>query len=345
MAVSIFWPVWCLGNLIYTGMVDPGILVRLPPRPTPDGRPRPRYREEQLDNGKTVTVKWNDTCNFYQPPRAHHCSVNNDCIDRFDHHCPWVGTTIGRRNYRSFIGFVFGTTILCVYVMAICALQIKTKYDGLEPGTSNRVTKAMGKCAAALVVMAVCFVAFWFVGVLSAFHSYLIITNQTTYENFRDGFTMAENPYNKGCVGNCLEVFCSRQQKSRFRFRATLAEQPAPIELAEVAVVTNQKSGGAPPPPPWTPAPKAALQPATNHKPAKPAPLPSVQPTAPLAAAPGANGKPGNGAGSVGGAGASSALSSIELARGDSYSSGGGASEDGYEGESEKGTGGRKETM
>ena len=85
-----------------------------------------RYIEEKLENGKSVTVKWNDTCNFYQPPRAHHCSVNNDCIDKFDHHCPWVGTTIGRRNYRTFIGFVFGTTILCIYTTTICALQVES---------------------------------------------------------------------------------------------------------------------------------------------------------------------------------------------------------------------------
>ena len=110
--VGAAWPLWCLGNLVAAGTTDPGIVRREPYRPPTEGRARARYREEVLPNGRSVTVKWNDTCNIYQPPRAHHCSVNDDCIDKFDHHCPWVGTTIGRRNYRPFLGFVFGTAIL-----------------------------------------------------------------------------------------------------------------------------------------------------------------------------------------------------------------------------------------
>ncbi len=52
--------------------------------------------KDVLVNGHRVQVRYNDTCHFYQPPRAHHCSVNDNCIERFDHHCPWVGTTIGQ---------------------------------------------------------------------------------------------------------------------------------------------------------------------------------------------------------------------------------------------------------
>jgi hypothetical protein len=57
--------------------------------------PNPRTKDLCV-NGQRVTVRYNDTCHFYQPPRAHHCSVNDNCIERFDHHCPWVGTTIGK---------------------------------------------------------------------------------------------------------------------------------------------------------------------------------------------------------------------------------------------------------
>lgn len=171
----------------------------------------PRIKDVTI-NGHTVKVKFCDTCLLYRPPRASHCSICNNCVQKFDHHCPWVGQCIGLRNYPFFIMFISSSTLLCIYVFVFSWINL------LRQG--GNLWRAMSRDIVSVILIVYCFVAVWFVGGLTVFHVYLICTNQTTYENFRYRYDKNENPYTKGILGNLKEVFCARIPPSMVNFRA-----------------------------------------------------------------------------------------------------------------------------
>ncbi|KAF6002256.1 hypothetical protein F1559_003421 [Cyanidiococcus yangmingshanensis] len=43
------------------------------------------------------------SCLNIRPPRAKHCVMLDQCIARYDHYCPWMNNTIGARNHRAFL--------------------------------------------------------------------------------------------------------------------------------------------------------------------------------------------------------------------------------------------------
>ncbi|KAF8102090.1 hypothetical protein N665_0201s0377 [Sinapis alba] len=225
--------------LFMTSSRDPGIVPRnLKPPESADGPDSttpsmewvsgrtpnirlPRVKDVKIKNGHTVKVKFCDTCLLYRPPRASHCSICNNCVQRFDHHCPWVGQCIGVRNYRFFFMFISTSTTLCIYVFVFSWLNIFQRH--MDERIS--IWKAISEDVLSDILIVYSFITVWFVGGLTIFHSYLIWTNQTTYENFRYRYDKKENPYNRGVLGNLREIFLSKITPSLNKFRSFVKEE------------------------------------------------------------------------------------------------------------------------
>ena len=92
--------------------------------------PSDKKKEKQFDN-YTICKK----CGELRPPRSHHCSICNLCIDKLDHHCIFLNNCIGRKNYKFFCSYIFISLIntlimliLSIYHIRIFLLEIKKEF-------------------------------------------------------------------------------------------------------------------------------------------------------------------------------------------------------------------------
>ncbi|XP_073951933.1 LOW QUALITY PROTEIN: palmitoyltransferase ZDHHC14-like [Choristoneura fumiferana] len=240
-----------LGALLRTALSDPGILPRaapaeaalaLAPGEGDAARPPPRAREV-LVRGRPVKLKDCFTCKGFRPPRASHCSLCDNCVERFDHHCPWVGNCVGRRNYRSFYTFVVSLAFLCVWVLAcaLARLALEARAAGLAAALRAQPLTALAA--------AVCFLAVWSVLGLAGFHTYLAATDQTTNEDIKGSFSGRRgagdaeraNPYSRGgACANCWHVLCAPLAPSLIDRRG-LVDQDLPLPPALLQVLQQPR--------------------------------------------------------------------------------------------------------
>ncbi|XP_053700729.1 palmitoyltransferase ZDHHC14 isoform X2 [Synchiropus splendidus] len=232
-----------LGTLLRTSFSDPGVL----PRATPDEaadlerqidvangstgyRPPPRTKEVVI-NGQTVKLKYCFTCKIFRPPRASHCSLCDNCVERFDHHCPWVGNCVGRRNYRFFYMFILSLSFLTIFIFAFVITHIILRSH------QSDFLSALKESPASVLEVVVCFFSVWSIVGLSGFHTYLISSNQTTNEDIKGSWSSKRgkdnyNPYSHGNIlTNCCAALCGPLPPSlidRRGFVQSDAPQPTP---------------------------------------------------------------------------------------------------------------------
>lgn len=109
----------------------------------------------------------------------------NKCVDTFDHHCPWLNTCVGRKNYHFFMGLLGST---CALTMLQIAGYVHTGVRVLTSDSQEeRLEDVYGLPLLAYgillsIIGAVVVAALTLILQLLTFHVGLIYRGMTTYE-------------------------------------------------------------------------------------------------------------------------------------------------------------------
>lgn len=212
--IAIYLCISCIVFLTIAGYTDPGIIPRGHPPPEEEN---PFSIDQKLPLVKKVVVKgveidtkWCDTCNIYRPLRSSHCSICNNCVEKFDHHCPWIGNCVGRRNYRYYLFFVNVLFVECLLVIALSVVHIiLNTNESPEPQRSDAMRDALSKSYYFSIILSVYALGgLCFVGSLSGFHCFLAGANVTTNEQIKKTYKGRKNPNAEGLLRNYMAAYC-----------------------------------------------------------------------------------------------------------------------------------------
>lgn len=115
---------------------------------------------------------WCNTCQSIKVDRSHHSSDLNRCVARMDHYCTFLGTTIGKRNYRLFLQFCFWYLCYFIYIgvsMACFTRSYKIRHGSVNANTIILYVASLG----------------WIILIFALFssHIYYIFKNRTSIDD------------------------------------------------------------------------------------------------------------------------------------------------------------------
>ena len=174
--ISFIFYIFELINMILGCCTDPGVLPRHP-KDLYYITNRPLLR--QVINGHKIIVPFCYTCSMFRPPRTSHCSVCDNCVERFDHHCLWLGTCIGKRNYKYFYWFISSLFINQIFQIFSAIYYIVNQAKKIKNKEKNSLFIVIAYSG--IVFYNILFIA-CFLGKLLLIHTTLVFKNFTFYE-------------------------------------------------------------------------------------------------------------------------------------------------------------------
>ena len=194
------------------GCLDPGII------PRQWGNSVSAFRRKKdftmVSNGSLVKFSYCYTCNIIKPPRTSHCVKCDNCCQRFDHHCFWLGTCVGKRNYKYF--FLLLTTLVINIIIVViynACIIVQSVKDKEEKKIKFRIFTI---CVIAGITFYELMFLLFFLGKLFYVHIRLVLKNITFYEYLKKKLInpAKHNPFYKNISQNLYRLLIALNPKS-----------------------------------------------------------------------------------------------------------------------------------